>query len=779
MERGGGSPAGSEANLTGDNLRRRPSHSRKASLESVDGGASLDPVSWSVAMHGDDRLLPALEGIHLGSSPPSWASDHTPSKAQPRSSHGAPSESVASAPGGGAERGFGNGREEDEEVSSEERRKPTSSRVIGSPASNRPRPPQIPPAASASLPPAGQLTRVKAVVATGGFLVDKPNGEPGKTYKGGDTSIVTIERSCTFRDLVLKLDIEVPEDDDAGAGGDPVLRAAKEVKIQYQDPSDNTLYIRIKNDNGLTELFEEYEALVQAKGGVAAAGKLRMYVTNIATSKGHRRSSSIETSGSPKTSSPGRSGEGTGLAKNGTSSESERGENRKQLQVVPSSELELINRLGGGAFGEVHLALWRGSEVAVKFLNHITPRQEHESSSEDEDDSEEENDSEEASARDISQEAVPSKSVTRRNASEAARARRAEVLAAAKNREYESFLSEAHTMAALQHPNVVFIYGIVDDGPKLGIVEEFMSSGSLRRLLNKHASDVEKEKARAKLWTPSQERLLNGSPENGGGPEGGPGGPPRMAQPTSVRTLKHLMSSKVRVQCALDVAHGMAYLHSKRFVHFDLKCDNVLTMRRGNRLQCKVCDFGLSKQRRSQASFVSGVTSHRGTLPWTAPELISHPGRASEKVDVYSFGILLWELWTGLYPYADMPEQAVMYGIMFGNLRPDIPDEGEEDEAPGRGATGGGGSGGEPTSTATAAAVAGGNGQVEVVENNRVVGNRKIPAPCDGWKDLMISSWAAEPSLRPAFDTIVKVLDGMVKAMNALDSNRTPREEGM
>ena len=62
-----------------------------------------------------------------------------------------------------------------------------------------------------------------------------------------------------------------------------------------------------------------------------------------------------------------------------------------------------------------------------------------------------------------------------------------------------------------------------------------------------------------------------------------------------------------------------------------LKCDNVLTARRGNKLQCKVCDFGLSKQRRSQASFVSGITSHCGTLPWTAPELLSDPGRASEK----------------------------------------------------------------------------------------------------------------------------------------------------
>ena len=136
----------------------------------------------------------------------------------------------------------------------------------------------------------------------------------------------------------------------------------------------------------------------------------------------------------------------------------------------------------------------------------------------------------------------------------------------------------------------------------------------------------------------------------------------------------------------------MAYLHSKRFVHFDLKCDNVLTAKTsrggggggGATVRCKVCDFGLSKRRGSRASFVSGINAHRGTPPWTAPELLCDPGRASEKVDVHSFAVLMWELWTGRYPLEGQREQTIMYAIMTGG-RPELPPE--EDDA---GMTGGG-----------------------------------------------------------------------------------------
>jgi serine/threonine protein kinase len=74
----------------------------------------------------------------------------------------------------------------------------------------------------------------------------------------------------------------------------------------------------------------------------------------------------------------------------------------------------------------------------------------------------------------------------------------------------------------------------------------------------------------------------------------------------------------------------MEYLHSKRIVHFDLKSANLLLGHRDRRVVCKVADFGLSKQK--MQTYVSGVTSSRGTLPWIAPEIIKTPDAVDEKV---------------------------------------------------------------------------------------------------------------------------------------------------
>ncbi len=74
----------------------------------------------------------------------------------------------------------------------------------------------------------------------------------------------------------------------------------------------------------------------------------------------------------------------------------------------------------------------------------------------------------------------------------------------------------------------------------------------------------------------------------------------------------------------------MEYLHTKRIVHFDLKSANLLLGYKDRRAICKVADFGLSKQKRD--TYVSNVSSQRGTLPWIAPEIIKTPHAVTEKV---------------------------------------------------------------------------------------------------------------------------------------------------
>ncbi|PNX95626.1 dual specificity protein kinase pyk2 [Trifolium pratense] len=84
-----------------------------------------------------------------------------------------------------------------------------------------------------------------------------------------------------------------------------------------------------------------------------------------------------------------------------------------------------------------------------------------------------------------------------------------------------------------------------------------------------------------------------------------------------------------------------------------------------------VGDLGLSKVK-CQTLISGGV---RGTLPWMAPELLNGSSSlVSEKVDVFSFGIVMWELLTGNEPYADLHYGAIIGGIVSNTLRPSIPE---------------------------------------------------------------------------------------------------------
>ncbi|XP_010656540.1 uncharacterized protein LOC100251651 isoform X1 [Vitis vinifera] len=221
----------------------------------------------------------------------------------------------------------------------------------------------------------------------------------------------------------------------------------------------------------------------------------------------------------------------------------------------------------------------------------------------------------------------------------------------------DDFWNEAIKLADLHHPNVVAFYGVVLDGPggSVATVTEYMVNGSLRNSLQKNEKNLDKRK-----------RLL----------------------------------------IAMDVAFGMEYLHGKNIVHFDLKSDNLLVnLRDPHRPICKVGDLGLSKVK-CQTLISGGV---RGTLPWMAPELLNGSSSlVSEKVDVFSFGIVMWELLTGEEPYADLHYGAIIGGIVSNTLRPSVPEF------------------------------------------------------CDPeWRALMERCWSSEPSERPSFTEIANQLRSM------------------
>jgi serine/threonine protein kinase len=115
---------------------------------------------------------------------------------------------------------------------------------------------------------------------------------------------------------------------------------------------------------------------------------------------------------------------------------------------------------------------------------------------------------------------------------------------------------------------------------------------------------------------------------------------------------------------ALDIAQGMAYLHSKNFIHLDLKPSNIF-VDRNNR--AKIADFGMCTVYAGEP-----LRGETGTYRWMAPEIIRHEPY-STKADVYSFGICLWQLVTrSIQPFGDMNAVQAAYAVAKGE-RPFIP----------------------------------------------------------------------------------------------------------
>lgn len=115
---------------------------------------------------------------------------------------------------------------------------------------------------------------------------------------------------------------------------------------------------------------------------------------------------------------------------------------------------------------------------------------------------------------------------------------------------------------------------------------------------------------------------------------------------------------------ALDIANGMAYLHSRNVIHRDLKPSNIL-LTRDHRAQ--ISDFGMSVANSGQE-----LTAETGTYRYMAPEVIRHESYSSN-ADVYSFGICLWQLITREVPFSTMTPIQAAYAVAEGR-RPSIPE---------------------------------------------------------------------------------------------------------
>ncbi|XP_036614352.1 mitogen-activated protein kinase kinase kinase 12 [Trichosurus vulpecula] len=165
----------------------------------------------------------------------------------------------------------------------------------------------------------------------------------------------------------------------------------------------------------------------------------------------------------------------------------------------------------------------------------------------------------------------------------------------------------------LKHPNIITFKGVCTQAPCYCILMEFCAQGQLYEVL-------------------------------------------RAGRPVTPSLL---------VDWSMGIAGGMNYLHLHKIIHRDLKSPNMLITYDD---VVKISDFGTSKE----LSDKSTKMSFAGTVAWMAPEVIRNEP-VSEKVDIWSFGVVLWELLTGEIPYKDVDSSAIIWGVGSNSLHLPVP----------------------------------------------------------------------------------------------------------
>ncbi|PRP83026.1 putative serine/threonine protein kinase (ISS) [Planoprotostelium fungivorum] len=127
---------------------------------------------------------------------------------------------------------------------------------------------------------------------------------------------------------------------------------------------------------------------------------------------------------------------------------------------------------------------------------------------------------------------------------------------------------------------------------------------------------------------------------------------------------------KKKLQAGMDIANGLIYLHvDKKAVHQDLKPGNIMLNTGGS---CVIVDFGLTRFRNAVTSTATVIQGQGGTLLYMAPEAFDQ--EISSASDIYSLGVILWEILSGCVPYREYANiMAVFKAVAVEGKRPPLP----------------------------------------------------------------------------------------------------------
>ncbi|MCB0283774.1 MAG: protein kinase [Calditrichaeota bacterium] len=189
--------------------------------------------------------------------------------------------------------------------------------------------------------------------------------------------------------------------------------------------------------------------------------------------------------------------------------------------------------------------------------------------------------------------------------------------------ERKRFEIEAKAAAALNHPNIATIHAIEEADGELFLVMEYIEGRELKDIVNTSLDS-----------------------------------PPSFSSPLIKGGLKGVL------QIAIQIAEGLKAAHNKGIVHRDIKSANIMITESGN---VKIMDFGLAKFRGNINMTQVGTTV--GTIAYMSPEQTQ--GRdVDHRTDIWSYGVLLYEILTGELPFKGDYEQAIIYSILNEDPEP-------------------------------------------------------------------------------------------------------------
>lgn len=233
-------------------------------------------------------------------------------------------------------------------------------------------------------------------------------------------------------------------------------------------------------------------------------------------------------------------------------------------KIIALGELQLEKRIGCGKFGEVYAGLWHGTPIAFKKLHY--------------------------------------QKMSRRRLA--------------------SFATEITVLAALDHPNTIWMFGAVVEDGTIGIVMEYMH----RSLF--HAIFVTEES-----FSEGKKKAIVG-----------------------------------QVSCAVDYLHS----HDPKIAHCDIKSENVLLDINDN---AKLTDFGLSTMKNSPESSQCDIAIGKGTPCYSAPEVLRGELLSADQlfpVDIYSLSIVVYEVVVEEEAFSGLSVKQLEANVGHGNLRPPL-----------------------------------------------------------------------------------------------------------